>query len=111
MTTEVRTLVDIGDISGIEVECPQCSSKVFYPVAKGSERLLSQCPNCNENLFIINRNAGGTQGSLTLEQIKVLMRILKFLAVPAVDCTANVRLQVENGIKGHTNLARSMENK
>jgi DNA-directed RNA polymerase subunit RPC12/RpoP len=107
MTSEVRTVVDIGDILGVEVECRNCKAKVSFPVEKSYERLLSQCPNCNENLFIITRDAGGKQGSVTLEQVTLLMRIIRFLTTPSADCGANVRLYLDSRIKGHSNLCPS----
>lgn len=107
MTSEIRTMVDIGDILGVEVECRKCKAKVFYPTEKSYERLLSQCPNCNEDLFIVDRDTGVKQGSVTLEQVKLLMRIIKFLTTPGADCKANVRLSLGSGIKGHSNLCRS----
>jgi hypothetical protein len=107
MTSEIRTVIDISDILGVEIECRKCKAKVFYPTEKSYERLLPQCPNCNEDLFIIDKGVRAKQGSVTLEQIKLLMRIVKFLTTPGADCKANVRLCLGSGIKGHSNLCRS----
>lgn len=94
MTTETRSMVDVADISGIEVECRECNAKVFYPREKNQERINQRCPNCNADLFVINVNDPRQEGSVSMEQVRMLMRLIKFLAKPAADLHANVRLQV-----------------
>src|SRR5258706_10464969 len=94
MTIENRVLIDLAEIAGIEVECRECSAKVLYPIEKNHERIGRQCPNCNGNLFTLTRTTSG-EGSVSIEQIKLLMRVLKFLAHPETEQGANVRLQVK----------------
>ncbi len=94
MTSEIRTVIDVGDIGGIEVECRECAARILYPVEKNNERLLQRCPKCNADLFAITRTVGG-EGSVSMEQVKLLMRTLKLLAKPDSDLRANIRLQAK----------------
>ena len=56
MTSETRTLVDVSDISGIELN--KCGAKILYPLEK-YQIALSQCPNCNDHWFLGNENVPG----------------------------------------------------
>ena len=94
MTSENRLMVEITDITGIELECRECSAKIFYPVEKNQERIAQQCPNCNANLFVLSMEQG-THGSVSMEQVRLLMRVIRFLAKPGADLHANVRLNVK----------------
>ena len=95
MTSEMRTLLELADISGVEIECRECEAKIFYPRENNHERIASQCPNCNANLFTIVRPGSNMDGSVAMEQVKQLMRIVKFLVTPGADCQANIRLHVK----------------
>jgi hypothetical protein len=94
MTSETRTMVDISDIIGVEIECQECMAKIAYPREKNQERIAQRCPNCNVDLFILTIERGG-QGSVSMEQVRSLMRIIRFLATPGADLKANVRLNVK----------------
>jgi hypothetical protein len=92
MTSETRTLIQIGDIEGIELECPECRAKVFYPIEKNSERIGIRCPNCNCDWFILGDDPR-YRSSVAVEQIKILLRALKLLNTPT-DMKATLRLSV-----------------
>jgi len=53
MTSETRTFVEARDIAGIEVECQECHSTVFYPLTavEKTEKIIANCPQCNHVLF------------------------------------------------------------
>jgi Zn finger protein HypA/HybF involved in hydrogenase expression len=87
MTSETRTLIDLSDITGIEIECRECSAKVFYPRKKNHDRLVRQCPNCNVDLFAFHNGQ-----SEDINNIKALVRILDLVGAPGVGTNANVRL-------------------
>lgn len=67
MTSETKTMIELSDVAGIEVECRECKAKIIYPIEKSHDRISQQCPNCNETLFVFSRTAGG-EGSVSLEQ-------------------------------------------
>lgn len=50
MTSETRTLIEVGDVSGIEVECPECHTTIMFPVGDRFS-LTTQCPHCNRKWF------------------------------------------------------------
>jgi DNA-directed RNA polymerase subunit RPC12/RpoP len=100
MTSEIRTLVEIKDIVGIEIECRECKAKIFYPVEKNNERLHPQCPNCNSNLFVMEFDGAGQRGSVSMEQVKRFVKLIQLLANPQADLRANVRLQVDTPTRG-----------
>jgi hypothetical protein len=52
MTTEQRVYIEIADILGIEIECPNLQCKVRYhvPVQK-TNPVTTNCPLCNEKWF------------------------------------------------------------
>jgi len=94
MTSETRTLIELADISGIELECPKCGGKILYPLKEYAERLMSHCPNCNEHWFVGSENIPGNppQGK---ESISDLIGALR-AATGRTDIRARIRLQVSN---------------
>jgi len=95
MTSEIRTAFELSDIAGIEIECRECHASILYPTdERNQERVVAQCPNCGVRLFVITRTAAG-EGSVTIEQLKSLMRTLKLLAAPSTEEHAHIRIQVK----------------
>lgn len=45
MTSETRTLIELSDITGVEITCSGCGYGAYYPIAKFTE-LESFCPQC-----------------------------------------------------------------
>lgn len=87
MTSETRTLIDLSDITGIEIECRECSAKVFYPRKNNHDRLIRQCPNCNTDLFAFRNGQ-----SEAINNIKALVRILDLVGAQGADTNVNLRL-------------------
>jgi hypothetical protein len=58
MTTETRTLIEMKDVLGIEIECPECRLTILYPVAK-LFRIEPNCPHCNCDWFDHRSGMGG----------------------------------------------------
>jgi hypothetical protein len=50
MTTETRTLTEMKDVLGVEIECPECQLTILYPIAK-LFRIEPLCPHCNCDWF------------------------------------------------------------
>ena len=92
MTSETRILIEVSDVSGIELECPDCRARVFYPVEKNHDRIARQCPNCNREWFTFSDDPRN-RGSVSMEQIKMLLRVVGFLGKPT-DMHAHLRLHV-----------------
>lgn len=61
MTSETRLLIEIPDVEGVELECPDCAAKILYPVEKYKDyQLAAQCPNCRAPWFSGNKNMPGS---------------------------------------------------
>ena len=93
MTIEHRTLIELSDITGIEFECPQCQTKVFYPLAKEPYRLAQSCPNCNQTWLEIDTKTANVHhsGDAVLELITKLRK-----ATESSFVKAHVRLYVND---------------
>ena len=50
MTSETRTLIELNDVTGIEIQCPECQVKILFPIAKGF-KLAYTCPQCHKPWF------------------------------------------------------------
>lgn len=57
MTIEKRTFISFKDILAIEYGCPHCYVRQSVPIEK-VERLVFNCPNCNESLIKKNEEGG-----------------------------------------------------
>lgn len=45
MTRETRTLIELPDITGVDITCSKCGFGAYYPIAKLTE-LNPHCPQC-----------------------------------------------------------------
>jgi hypothetical protein len=93
MTKETRTLIDLGDISGIELECHQCKTKVLYPLdGTHGEKIARKCPNPScpapDALF----DGDTLPGADT--DITSLAKALKTLTKARADLRVKVRFRV-----------------
>jgi hypothetical protein len=73
--------------------------KVLYPLANLYDRLLNQCPNCNETWFDMNPRLHPTQPQAAQQVASIIAQLRKI--AERTDLHANVRLQVSNP-KGQT---------
>src|SRR5947209_5555980 len=56
MTRELRTLIELKDISGLEMDCHKCHAKFLYPLHGDSVRKqVHKCPSCSEPWFVDQR--------------------------------------------------------
>jgi len=96
MTSETRTLIEFGEIAGIELKCPHCSAEIFYPIVKNYNRLANQCPNCSE-IWITSPDPNARPGTPILAmRLKEALAALQDLITNA-DVRAHIRLQI-NGL-------------
>ena len=104
MTSETRTFIEAGDIAGVEVECRECHSTVFYPLAavEKAEKVLATCPQCNRGLFdMATADAQSRYVQFpTYPAIGDLHKIaagLRSLVHVRTDIHANIRFRIDNG--------------
>ena len=44
---KTRTLIDVDEIEGIELECHGCKAKVLHSLKTTGEKIAHKCPNPN----------------------------------------------------------------
>ena len=100
MTSELRTFIEAGDISGIEVGCPKCHLTLFYPVdVEKAIELLARCPHCSHDFFDELRTNRGYPHSEypainDLQKIAAALRTL--LRPDRTDIHAQIRFRIAN---------------
>jgi uncharacterized paraquat-inducible protein A len=94
MTSETRTVIEITDIAGIQIECRECKAMISYPIIKSHEKIASRCPNCNADLFTLTQNVAAPASSETIQALTALIRVLRHFEKPSPDLQANLRLQL-----------------
>ena len=71
MTTELRTLIDLKDIIGLEFGCPKCPAKVVQPffIVKDQQRTqVLKCPSCGANWYATEHKTSAPDMLATLMQ-------------------------------------------
>jgi hypothetical protein len=94
MTTETRTLIEMGDILGVEIECPECHLTMLYPVAKLS-KIETNCPHCNCEWF---DDCLGKSGKM-YPAIESMQRIAEELRTLTRNDKTDIHAQVRLSIK------------
>jgi hypothetical protein len=94
VTTETRTLIELGDICGIDLACQRCEAKIICPIEKNGERVTEECPNCKEKWFTFKQGQG-RMVSVSLDQIQYLMKVVTELSNPGNDLLAKLRVHVK----------------
>jgi hypothetical protein len=97
MTKEIRTLIDLSDIQGIELECqnPQCRAKVMLPITSQLPHDY-RCFECNADWFGSNYDSRTGQGfAAAVGQINDLMkRIAQLISKERSDVHVPIRLHI-----------------
>jgi hypothetical protein len=94
MTSEIRTLIELSDIMGIEIECPECHLTIAYPMAK-LVRMVANCPHCNQDWFdhTMGRSAETYPALDSLQQIATQLRALT--RNDRTDIRAKIRVRID----------------
>jgi hypothetical protein len=107
VTSEARTFIEAKDLTGIEIECQQCHSAVFYPIAalKGEGQISPNCPQCNRGLFdVLPPNPQATHAQYPIyPAINDLHKIavgLRALISERTDIHANVCFRIDAELSG-----------
>jgi hypothetical protein len=109
MTREIRTLIDLSDIQGIEIECQnrKCRAKVMLPITSQLPANDCRCFQCNSNWFGSNYDARtGLPFSSAVAQINELMaRIANLCSKERSDIHVPIRLHVGTTLIGDASSA------
>lgn len=94
---EMRAYIELKDLEGVEFECNNCKSKIFYSLGEPVRRVAHQCPSCNEALLFVDPNIHPSVPR-PYDDVKQLLERLRILAsTPSV--AAFVRLRVSGAFK------------
>jgi hypothetical protein len=104
MTREIRTLIDLSDIQGIEIECqnPQCKAKVMLPITSQLPQHDYRCSQCNADWFGSTYDSRTGQGfAAAVGQINDLMkRITQLASKERSDVHVPIRLHIGTTLIG-----------
>jgi len=96
MTSETRTLIETGDISGIEVECEKCKVKSIFPVSSGF-KIAVYCPHCNQKWFDETSDPHTGQNiCLVTDSLRAVGSHLWALSTKRTDIHAKIRLHLNS---------------
>ena len=88
MTREFKTVIDLDDIIGLDLECLACHSRLTIPLAK-YDRNLYQCPQCNAPWVL-------GCGSNTDHVIRNMVGCLREVAqMPSKDVPVGMRIRFQ----------------
>jgi hypothetical protein len=106
MTSETRTFIEAQDIAGVEIECPQCLSTVFYPIAalEESKKIPSSCPQCNRGLFdVLPTNPQSPYAQFpsypAINDLQKIAAALRSLVRERTDIHAQIRFRINTETK------------
>jgi transposase-like protein len=97
MTSETRTLIEAADITGVEVECPECGITTFYPLQLESIKKIGPgCPHCHRQFFdMATTTVSGAEAYPALSFIHgIIGNLTKFTQTDRTDIHANVRFRL-----------------
>jgi hypothetical protein len=93
MTAETRTLIEFKDITGVEIECPECHLTVLYPVAKVS-KIGASCPACTQPWFDPLRNDRLTTHPAIDDIQHIAERLQRLTRDDRTDIHVQIRLRI-----------------
>jgi hypothetical protein len=95
VTRETRTVVDLRDILGVEIECPKCKAKVLIPANVEVPNVDHRCFQCHADWFSANFQPTGQTSSAAAKQIQKLIEMIRLLSSgERSDIYAPVRLLI-----------------
>jgi hypothetical protein len=108
MTSETRTLIELGDILGMELECPDCQIVTFYPIRMESvKKLAAHCSHCNHLFFdMATTSVSGPDAHPALASIFAIIGNLSRLTQVRTDIHTKIRLRIDTEsteAKGNSN--------
>jgi hypothetical protein len=98
MTSETRTLIEAKDITGVEVECPQCHITTFYPANVESIRKIGMnCTHCNCQFFdIATTTVAGPEAYPGLSALRGMMgHLCRFTSPDLTGVHASIRFRLK----------------
>jgi DNA-directed RNA polymerase subunit RPC12/RpoP len=100
VTKEIRTLIELQDILGVEIECNECKAKVMMPIGSKFPRLDGKCSQCGKQLFGANVDINsGVISAAAMKQINELMSQIQYLtSKERSDIHIPIRLHIMNAL-------------
>jgi DNA-directed RNA polymerase subunit RPC12/RpoP len=96
MTKEIRTLIDLRDIEGIEIECRKCKAKIMIPIASQLPTHDYRCFQCHADWFGASYDINtGAPFAAAVAQINDLMaKIAQLSSKERSDIHVPIRLHL-----------------
>lgn len=96
MTREIRTLIELRDILGVEIECPKCKAKTFAPITADFSEVALRCFQCRVPWFGSSFDpVSGRDFAAAVQQIQKLVDSIRQLSTDQrSDVHAGIRLHV-----------------
>lgn|SRR5579862_7527656 len=97
MTSETRTFIELRDITGIELECRGCQTRIFTPLHVRLDKIGVSCPSCGNEWFQMTSDPRtGSTLCPAMDQLRAMIDKLRLLASSdRADVVANIRLHVK----------------
>lgn len=94
MTSESRTLIQAGDVLGVDVRCPECDVKITLPISSRF-KLSANCPNCNKQWFdpAIDQQTGKTTYP-AIDSLLAIAAHFRALNTTRTDVHAHISFQI-----------------
>jgi hypothetical protein len=94
MTSETRTLIELTDLAGVEVQCSECQYLAVFPIGKVF-KIGSRCPQCEHVWFdeLPNGREGGRHPAIDNLQ-KIASELRSLTRKDRTDIHASVRLHI-----------------
>src|SRR5258708_15108779 len=97
MTSETRTLLETGDITGIEMECEKCLVKSIFPVSSGL-KITVYCPHCDKKWLDQTEDSRGDTVCPAANSLGAIGSHLWPLSSTRTDIHAKIRLFVNGDV-------------
>lgn len=100
MTKEIRTLIELQDILGVEIECNKCRAKVMMPIGSQFPRLDGRCSQCGNQLFGANFDvqSGGVTAAAVNQINELMSQIQHLTSKQRSDVLIPIRLHIMNAL-------------
>jgi Zn-finger nucleic acid-binding protein len=95
MTSETRTLIELPDVSGLELTCLECGFVALFPMDKLA-KIVPHCPQCNHVWFDQRQGEYGRTTYPAIDSLQAIATELRTLSrKDRTDLHVSVRLSVK----------------
>jgi hypothetical protein len=93
MTSETRVFIEVGDVSGIEIECLKCTVKSTFPISSCA-KIDGLCPHCEKPWFDKHTDERDKTTYPAVDSIRAIAAELSALNTKRTDIHAKIRIHL-----------------